>query len=146
MRYIVVLLAFAGMSQAQPPVFPVMRTLGVVGITTGQTARIAVLNGGSPLPTALAAAHCTAVVTFLNDQGAVLKTATVTVDAGKSATVDLNRDTDVPAGTPRVEIHATVAATPVAGTGPQPMRFCSVTPTLQVFDNASGKTTVVLAQ
>jgi hypothetical protein len=59
--------------------------------------------------------------------------------AGKSASVDLNADTDLP-GQARVQIRAH-ALTPQPGTNGAP---CTFIPTLELVDNSTGKTTVVV--
>ncbi|MBZ5580174.1 MAG: hypothetical protein LAP40_26745 [Acidobacteriia bacterium] len=128
------------------------QTSGMVGLTTGQTARLNALNPGVPAPFATAAL-CSAQVSFLDDQGNVLKTESITVIPGKSVSFDLNRDKDVTASTGRLEIRATIGFPPLTGTisttppvtgSAVPVIYCSLTPTLEVFDNDTGKTQVVL--
>jgi hypothetical protein len=89
-------------------------------------------------------------VSFLNDQGTVLKMSTVSVIPGKSVSFDLDRDTDLAVSDRRVEIRATIripALTPVASplqpVPPQPA-ICNLVPSLEVFNNDTGKTQVVL--
>ena len=66
--------------------------------------------------------------------------AAVQLIAGRSASLSLNADTDLPAGGGRVQVHAT-ALTPTPATAGAP---CTLVPTLEVLDNTSGKTTVVV--
>jgi hypothetical protein len=125
------------------------QTFGMVGLAAGQTARLNLLNPGSLLLTGAAAnspaAACFAQLTFLDSTGKTLKTASVSALSGQSAPFDLNRDLDLTTTAQRVEIRATVQAmpNPTAGATAVPF-FCSLIPTLEVFDNSTGKTTVVL--
>jgi hypothetical protein len=150
-------LGFPGIAAAQSlspyPSIPISlqstQTFGVVGLAAGQTARLNLLNPGSSLLTpgeaTSPAAACFAQITFLDSTGKTLKTASVNALPGQSTPFDLNRDTDLTTTAQRVEIRATVQAmpNPTAGATAVPF-FCSVIPTLEVFDNSTGKTTVVL--
>src|SRR5271157_6556118 len=83
-------------------------TTAMIGIATGQTARLNLLNPGV-LPPALGVI-CTAEVTYFDGAGAVKKTASVSVNPGTSQYVDLHSNTDLDlASASRMEIRATVA-------------------------------------
>jgi hypothetical protein len=103
-------------------VFP---QFGLVGVASGQTMRIALVNVAIP-PNPV----CPVQVTFLDSQGATLQQTTANVAAGQSARVDL------PGGAGRFEARAILGLQPV-----DPCRH--LVPTLQVFDNISGRTSLV---
>jgi hypothetical protein len=135
------LFALAGLALAQttttPVVSPGFRTSGMVGLTAGQTARLNVLNPGLQVPAATGAA-CPALLSFLNDQGVVITTATVSVMPGKSAFLDLDRDTAISTTDLRVEIRAAIAIPEAAPTA------CRFIPTMEVFNNNTGATQFVV--
>src|SRR5580658_7763405 len=73
------------------------RTTGVVGIAYAQTARFNVLNtstnpGVSPPAVGVV---CSAVLSYYDGKGALLKLATVTVLPGEIASLDLFSDVDL---------------------------------------------------
>ena len=71
---------------------------------------------------------------FADDQGNILKTVTVSqFVAGRSVSLDLNADTDL-TGSPSTEIHGFS----VAPTG------CNFTGTLELIDNITQKTVLVI--
>ena len=79
-----------------------------------------------------------------------MKTGTATVAQGASVHFDMLR-TEIDATSGRSEIRGTVRAAFVSssavGTPVTPVfGFCSVLPTLEIFDSSSGQTTVVLQQ
>jgi len=78
---------------AQSTLPAVVETTGVVGLAEAQTARLNLLNPGV-LPPALGII-CTANVAFVNAAGTVVKSATVTVDPGKSGGVNLDSQADL---------------------------------------------------
>jgi len=107
-------------------------TSGVVGITAGQTARINVLYPTAPAP--ILQPLCSVTLNIADDQGKILKTVTVSqFVAGRSASLDLNADTDL-TGNPRTEIHGYSVAP--AG--------CNFTGTLELIDNITQKTVLVI--
>lgn len=113
---------------------------GTVGINFGQTARFNVLYPTIPAPFATQVL-CSATLTIADDQNNILKTQTVTqLTGGRSVSIDLNADTDIPLARGRTQIHA-VVLTPAAGTSGA---ACNFVPTLELVDNTSGKTTIVL--
>jgi len=105
---------------------------GVVGIAPGQTARWNVLYPTAPAP--ILQPICSVDLSVADDQGNILKTASVSqFTAGRTVSVDLNSDTDL-AGKPRTQIHAYA----VAPDG------CNLTATLELIDNTSQKTVLVV--
>lgn len=139
-----------GMAAAQmtspPASFTQVESSGIVGITGGQTARLNVLNLSSTILNG-AGTSCTAQVTFLDDQDTTLKTASVTVDPGKSMPVDypstasVRQQIRVTIGISRPNVTAPMPGMPVA----VPVSYCSLVPTLEIFDNSTSKTTFVVS-
>ena len=145
----------ANAQQTMPGSMPVtqIQSSGMAGITAGQTARLSALNPGVPAPLATAA-RCPAHVAFMDDQGNLLKSADITVDPGKSVSVDLNRDTDTSTSAPRLQIRAVLTFTPPTPVAPATgssfagfvsMVTCRLVPTLEIFDNVTSKTQFVLS-
>lgn len=121
-------------------------TSGMVGITTGQTARLNALNPGVPAPLATGA-RCSVQVSFVDDQGNVLKNDQITVNPGKSTPFEF-----VMSSAGRLEIRAVITfsqPTPVANpsTGTAiafPLAvLCPLIPSLEIVD-PDNKTQVVL--
>ena len=117
---------------------------GMIGFAAGETARVAALNLGQgtlPKPSS-----CAVTLQFLDDQGAVLKQAVVTLEPGKAASLDLSRD-QLPGGS-RVEIRAVLLFGYFGGANPPPavlQRFdCNILPSLQVYDNDTERTSIIL--
>jgi hypothetical protein len=149
-RICVFMVAAAGMyAQTTAPNMPVTdtRTSGAVGIAQGQTARFNVLR-----PNETATAACSAVLTYFDGAGTQLKTSTVTVAPGTVGYLDLFSDRDLALSVDqRKQIRVTVAvpvATPTAAS-PSPVKtmaapVCRLIPTLEIFDEVTGKISVVL--
>lgn len=118
---------------AQPIGFQsVQRTSGAVGVVPGQTARLNVVYPRSPAP--ILQVLCSATLAIADDQGRVLKSSTVSqLIAGKSVSLDLNADTELPGGV-RTQIHAFS----IAQTG------CNLPATLEIIDNATQRTVIVI--
>src|SRR5580700_3861225 len=138
-------------AQTTAPNMPVIdtRTSGAVGIAQGQTARFNVLR-----PNETATATCSAVLTYFDGAGTQLKTSTVTVAPGTAGYLDLFSDTDlalmvdqrkqirvtvaVPVTTPTSSVSSTSSTTVTA------VPVCRLIPTLEIFDEVTGKSSVVL--
>ena len=122
------------------------RTSGAVGISQGQTARFNVLR-----PNEAATATCSAVLTYFDGTGKQLKTSTVTVAPGTIGYLNLFSDTDLAlAADQRKQIRVTVAV-PVelpsyssTSTTTKAVPVCRLIPTLEIFDEVTGRTSVVL--
>jgi len=132
-----------------PPPIQAVGTTGMVGIVQEQFAHFNVLNPGavlSVLPPTPAVA-CIALLTFLGDDGTVLKTKIVSVNPGQSAYIDLFADADLGLAVgQRREIRATFTtppAIPVASSTPVAAP-CKLIATLEVVDVLTGNTHVVL--
>ena len=143
---------------AQPAILainPQYVTFGMVGLASGQTARLnaLALPVGGPI---IAGASCQVTFDFYNEAGKTLKTGTATVAQGAAVHFDMLR-TEVDSLAGRSEIRGALRAAFVnspaivtPGTPGMPITpvsaFCSVLPTLEIFDSTSGQTTVVLQQ
>jgi len=160
---VVSVLAVTGMwmghvhAQTSTPVFypfgPQVLTLGMVGLAPGQIARLNALNlpGCCALadrPTQIPSVPCNMTLSFMDDQGATLKTATTNIDSGKAVHLDLAHD-DVTRDSSRLQIRGVILHV-ITPPGPPvtpgvPIPFgCSVAPTLEIFDSATGITTAVI--
>ena len=64
-----------------------LRTSGMVGLATGPTARLNLLN--PPVQPTATAASCSAAVPFVDAAGAVIQSSTVSVQPGQSLPYDL---------------------------------------------------------
>ncbi|MGA2724139.1 MAG: hypothetical protein ABSG79_17235 [Bryobacteraceae bacterium] len=145
---------------AQPAILainPQYVTFGMVGLASGQTARLnaLALPVGGPI---IAGASCQVTFDFYDATGKSLKTATLPVTQGAAVSYDLAwTEITVPTTTPptnRAEIRGTVRAalvisspvvTPVTPVTPL-YGSCPVLPTMEIFDTSSGQTAVVLQQ
>jgi len=112
----------------------------MVGLASGQTARLSVVNvglsTGSPIP-------CVLALAFLDSDGKILKQIFVSVTPGKAAFLDLPMN-GIDSG--RVQIRG-IGYNPLLAAGsaiPQPLS-CSLVPTLELFDNVTWRTVTVLA-
>jgi hypothetical protein len=128
-------LAAAGLyaqTVATPPV-QVTRTTGMVGIAEGQTAQLNALNPDQATPAGLL---CSGLLTFLGEDGKVLKSMTVDVAPGTSQHLALDSVVDLAlAVNARKEIRATITTTaPV----------CKLIGTLEIFNTLDGHTLVTL--
>jgi hypothetical protein len=127
-------------------------SFGMLGISTGQTARLNVVNAipvGPPQQVTLMFVDANGRP-FINAAGQLLSSS-VLLGPGQSAYLDLNGD-NIPIGPPNIP-----GGPPSIPVGP-PIRVqfralipdcegCNrglVVPTLEMFDNASGKTTLVM--
>lgn len=131
-------LAIAGgaMAQTTTPMLPIaLHTSGMVGLTAGQTARLNVLNPGALAPAV--ATVCAAQLSFLNTEGKVLKTTSVTVPPGESMSFNLDRDLDLIVSDLRVQVRAVIAYT---------SNTCALLPTLEVFNDDTGRTQFVVGR
>jgi hypothetical protein len=112
---------------------------GTIGLAPGQTARLNVLYPTAPAP--IAQILCSATLSVIaNNASGTVKTETVQLSGGKTATVTLNADTDLPPGTGSVQIRGVVLTPAPATAG----AACNLVPTLELVDNVSSKTTVVV--
>jgi hypothetical protein len=134
----------AGVSAQVVPA-PTAETSGMVGLAFGETARLNVLNPGAPAPATAVA--CSAAVSFIDGGGNVLKSTTLTIAPGTSMSFDLRSGTDLDLTiAERREVRATLTIPPLPpSTSSTPaVGGCIYVKTLEVFDNASLRTLVVL--
>lgn len=125
--------------QPDPPRF------GMVGIAEGQTARLNLVNLLQPGASTVPPDPCRAELQFLDGDGNVMASRLVRLEAGHAAFLDF-APTFVPVNTVgdaiaplRAEIRANVELG-TAGLPPDPCRA-----TLEIFDNATARTTVFIA-
>ena len=122
-----------------PPV-QVTLTSGMVGIAEGQTARLNALNPGVA-PPAATGEICSGLLTFIGEDGKVLKSATVNVTPGTDADLALAVDT-------RKDIRATITIPPVpppTATSTTPVTpVCKLIGTLEIYNTLDGRTLVTL--
>lgn len=127
-----------------PTPAPETRTSGMIGIAAGQTARVNALNRGVAAPGT--GAVCSAMLTFYDEQGNMLKQSAVTVNPGAAASLDLLSDSDLSlAADQRKEIRATISVpavvTPAAGTSTAAApAVCRLIGTVEIFDSLTGRT------
>jgi hypothetical protein len=144
LAFIITLSALALSAQVAPGSHTI-QTTGMIGIADAQTAQLNLLNPGIQAPAV--GVICSAVVSFVDATGTVLKSTTLTVPPGKSESCSLRSDVDLNliAGDRR-EIRATIAMPPFPpATGAAPaFPMCKVIPTLEILDTVSGRTLVTL--
>jgi hypothetical protein len=104
----------------------------VVGITAGQTARLNVLY--PPVPAPLLQVMCAVTLNIVDDQGTVLKSQDFQMLGGKSASLSLDVDKEL--GGRSAQIHALTLTPSTSSLG----GYCTVLPSLDIVDNATGKT------
>ncbi len=121
------------------------RTTGMVGIAEGQTAQLNALNP----EIAATGAVCSGLLTFLGDDGRVLKTKMVNVAPGTSQPILLDSDKDLALATDeRKQIRASIKIPPVppptttSATAVTPV--CRLIGTLEIFNTLDGRTLVTL--
>ncbi|HZS05449.1 MAG TPA: hypothetical protein VFD58_11485 [Blastocatellia bacterium] len=112
-------------------------TTGMFGIARGQTARLSVV--GVEDPNLVPPGPCRVELSFVGSEGELLLPAVQRVlEPGRAIFLDLNRDSLDTAG-PRIEVRAIVRAECPSDPSRQ-----ALMPTLEVFDNSSGRTSFVL--
>jgi hypothetical protein len=128
------------------PTIPVLPSptfsFGMIGIGTGQTARLNVVNlvrTPSPVAISIAQVPCKVELDLYDSQGKLIKQKTVAnLGFGQADFLDLLRS----------ELNTTAAHVDVSGVvkvASTQSFFCNVSPTLEVFDNVTGATTAILA-
>jgi len=140
---VVGILGFAERTEAQGPVPSVLPSVqfssGMVGLASGQTARLNVVNVGIPNPSSL---PCVLALAFLDSDSKILKQMFVSVGFGNAAFVDLAMGNIGPG---RVQIRG-IGYNPLLTPGsaiPQPLS-CSFVPTLELFDTETGRTSAIV--
>lgn len=118
----------------------------MVGIASGQSARINVLNGA---PTASNPTSCNVSLQYMDVNGNLLKQLpTVNLLPGTATSLDLSWD-ELPGGNLRVEIRAVLIFGYSGGANPpagilQQSACNNLVPSLEVYDNTTGRTSFIL--
>lgn len=127
-------------AQAQPGL-----STAVVGIASGQSARVSALNLGSSASTA--DSSCTVAMQFLDAQRKVVKEAPVSLQPGKAASLDLSHE-ELPGSQLRSQIPVVLLFGDSGGAPPGPevlLQFdCNIVPSLEVYDAVTGRTSLLL--
>jgi hypothetical protein len=133
----------ASVAQQQPGV-----SFGLLSLVEGQSLRLHALNLGNRSSTP--ATGCNVTLRFLGTSGRVQREDTVRLSAGQGAWLDLRRaQVSEPAG--RTSVRA-VLLFGLAGGGAPPgpevrQHFdCNIVPTLELIDDSSGRTILVLSE
>ena len=138
------LAAFSTMTaaaQAQPGV-----AFGLLGLAEGQSLRVNALNLGNR--SSSSASGCEVTLRFLDAKGVVLRESVVQIPVGQGASLDLRR-AQVSNQPGRASVRAVLLfgfAGGGAPPGPDARRNfdCNIVPTLELFDDATGRTALVL--
>jgi hypothetical protein len=121
-------------------------TFGLVTISTGQTIRVNAVNLGTG-NYAAGASSCGVILQLLSPQNQVVTQSVVTISPGNAASLEASRDT-LPGFTGRIDLRAALLYGYMGGANP-PVKLlaqfdCNIVPTLEVFDNSTGKTSFIL--
>src|ERR1017187_2980531 len=139
--FLVFLLAAAPAAIAQSGV-----GFAMVGLASGQSVLVNAVNLGTGAYAK--GSSCTVTLQLLDTQSQVLSQTTVNLQPGQASSLQASRDS-LPGAGGRVQVRAvllygyTGGANPPAGILQQ--YDCSIVPSLEVYDNDTGKTTFVLA-
>lgn len=142
------LILAAGTGVAQERMGPVIAgqytptfSFGMIGLGTSATARLNVVNlvrTPPPILSAIAQVPCKVELDVYDGQGKLIKQKTIAnLGYGQADFLDVARSDVGTTGT-HVEIGAVVKV------GSNQSYFCSVSPTLEVFDSVTGNTTAIL--
>ncbi|HLK63149.1 MAG TPA: hypothetical protein VKU19_06895 [Bryobacteraceae bacterium] len=129
---ILTIISGSTLALAQSPGFTnSQQTSGVVGVTSGQTARLNVVYPTVPAP--ILQIQCPASLAIADEQGRIIKNnPPILLTGGHSTSLDVNADTDL-AGAARTQVHGFVVS----------QNGCRFVTTLEIIDNATQKTVVV---
>ena len=145
----VILLLIHRPAIAQERLAPILSVLpsptfsfGMIGIGTGQTARLNVVNlvrTAPPVAISIAQVPCKVELDFYDGQGKLIQQKTVAnLGFGQADFLDLVRS----------QLNSTLAHVDVSAVvkvGSTQSYFCNVNATLEVFDNVTGATTAILS-
>jgi len=126
-------------AQTTPVANPQYATFGVIGLAPGQTARLNAfgLPLGGPI---IAGGSCQVTLSFFDDQGNRLKTATQAVNQGKTVPLELDRG-EIDSNATRAEIRGEIFAAFTAGNdGSAAPSRCQLVPSLEIYNQATGRT------
>jgi len=117
-------------------------SFGMIGIGTGQTARLNVVNlvrTAPPVAISLGQVPCKVELDFYDGQGKLVQQKTVAnLGFGQADFLDLARS----------QLNTTLAHVDVSAAvkvGSSQSFFCNISTTLEVFDNVTGATTAILS-
>jgi len=118
-------------------------TSGIVGVASGETAQLNVLNlqTASVSASAVAFPPCSATLEFFDNTNKLLQSSgVITITPGTSASMTLTAKLTPASVTGRQEIRAvvvtpTIIATPVAVTTAPVSASCSLMPSLEIYDS-----------
>jgi hypothetical protein len=117
-------------------------SFGMIGIGTGQTARLNVVNlvrTAPPVAVSVAQIPCKVELDFYDGQGKLIQQKTVAnLGFGQADFLDLVRS-QLSSTLAHVDVSAAVKV------GSTQSFFCNVSATLEVFDNVTGATTAILS-
>jgi hypothetical protein len=129
---------------AQPSYQPGV-TFPMIGVSTAQTARLNAVNLGTS--STMQNSSCTVTFEFLDAQGQVLAQKVVTLTPTNGAFLNLSRS-QLNGDIPRVQLRAVLLFGYYGGAPPTPDTLqhfdCNILPSLEVYDEKSGKTEFVL--
>jgi hypothetical protein len=129
------------------------QTFGMIGLALNQTARLNVVNAASPPTAPVALVVCNMTLQLFDDQANKLAELAVdNLEPGKALHLDLARPAAAPNVTAPLRIQVRGVVIVGAPITPQPLdtppvpvlAVCAVVPTLEVFDNDTGRTRNVL--
>jgi hypothetical protein len=128
------------LAQVMPAQYTPTFSFGMIGLGTGQTARLNAVNlVRTPPPIAIAQVLCKVELDLYDSQGKLIKQKTVAnLGYGQGDFLDLARS----------EITTTATHVDVSGVvkvGSSQSYFCGVSTSLEVFDSVTGATTAILA-
>lgn len=138
---LVALAAVVTSAQAQPGL-----GFGLLSLAEGQGLRVNALNLGTR--TSTPASGCEVTLQFLDDKGTVLRERVVRLLAGRGGSLELH-GLQAAERPERVSVRAVLLFGSSGGgapPGPDVRRDfdCNIVPTLELFDEASGRTTLVV--
>jgi hypothetical protein len=139
---VIMALPVVAAAQVAPLPSPIANTItlsfGVIGLASGESVRINVLNiVRTPPPLGIPLIPCRTELSFYDADGKLLKQKVVdSLGFGRADFLDLDR----------AEITATGRAAVAASVkvGSNQSFFCSIAPTIEVFDDATGRASTVL--
>ena len=139
-------------AQDVSPPQPDRISFGMVGITRGQTARVNVASVSAPGDPDYPPGPSRVTLTFLNSDSEVLRTRdgqpvqrTMTLEPGHSAFLQISADEFIGRNEVRLNFRPVVIVQPPPEDGTQALPPSPIVPTLEVIDNANGRTNWVLS-
>jgi hypothetical protein len=140
-----VFLAISTVAVAQPTYQPGV-TFPMIGVSTGQSARLNAVNIGTSSTTQNSS--CSVTFEFLDAQGQLLAQKVVTLSPPNSAYLDLSRGS-LKGEIPRIEVRAVLLFGYYGGAPPTPdilQQFdCNIAGSVEVYNEKSGKTKFIIS-